>query len=184
MPTRTHDHPLITKRVAGATHGSQTPSAIVLHCTESLNRPGLSDVLAIPNFWKNQGLGYNAHCVIDGEGLTAKCALDVRKCWAVAGANTGRLHIEFIGSSSLSRSEWAALTKGLKQGAKWCAYWSETHGIPIALSTVHGIGTHGMYSNAYHVSDHTDPGPNFPLAWFMDTVRFYHQHGWYAAPNA
>ncbi len=183
MAARTHDHPVINKRVAGATHGSHDPRRIGLHCTESLNRPGIADVLAIPNYWREQGKGYNAHLVIDLEGLTAKCALDSRKCWAIAGGNTGTLHIEIIGSTDLTTGQWMAGTKGLKQAAKWCAYWCEEHGIPIHISTEHGIATHAMYSAAYGVSDHTDPGRNFPLAQFMSWVRFYHEHGWLAAPN-
>ena len=70
--------------------------------------------------------------------------------------------------------------KGLKQAAKWCAWWCETHDIPIKASTVAGIGTHAMYSRAYGVSDHTDPGPNFPWAAFLRRVGYYHEHGWLA----
>lgn len=183
MMSRTHDHPTINKRIKGATHGSQHPRQIYLHCTESVNRPGLSDVLAIPAYWNKQGKGYNAHLVMDGEGLTAKCALDNQICWAVAGSNTGSLHIEFVGAASLSAREWAKLDRGLKQGAKWCAYWCEQHHIPIRLSVHGGIATHAMASAAFGVSDHTDPGKNFPLEQFMKRVHYYHTNGWLVGPN-
>lgn len=182
MP-RTHEHPTIYRRVPVATHGTHKPQAIVLHSTESPNRPGVADVLAIPNFWRGQGAGYGAHLVIDGEGNTVKCALDSQVCWAVAGANTGRLHIELIGYSRYTEDDWDDQDRGLKQAAKWCAYWTERHGIPIRLSTVRGIATHAMYSAAYHVSDHTDPGKQFPLARFVKRVGYYHEHGWLADPN-
>lgn len=183
MSNRTHDHPTINKRVKGATHGAQTPKRIIIHSTESLNRPGMVDVLAIPAFWQRQGKGYNAHLIIDGEGLTVKGAYDKQVCWAVAGGNTGSLHIELIGSASFTALQWKKCDVGLKQAAKWCAYWCETHNIPILLSTSRGICTHGMMSAAYGISDHTDPGKNFPLKEFIRRVRYYHKEGWLAAPN-
>jgi hypothetical protein len=180
---RTHDHPTINTRIKGATHGEQRPHRIVIHTTESANRPGMSDVLAIPAFWKRQNKGYNAHLVMDGEGLTAKCAFDNQICWAVAGSNTGSLHIELIGTASYSKSQWRHYDKGLKQAAKWCAYWCETHNIPIKLSVNNGIGTHAMHSKAFGISDHTDPGINFPLQEFMRRVHYYHEEGWLVGPN-
>jgi N-acetylmuramoyl-L-alanine amidase len=183
MAGRTHAHPDIYRRVPVATHGRHKPVAIVLHSTESPNRPGVSDVLAIPNFWRGQGLGYGAHLVIDGEGLTVKCALDMRICWAVAGANTGRLHVELIGYSRYSKADWDDQDRGLKQCAKWIAYWHEQHKIPLVLSTRAGVATHAMYSKAYGISDHTDPGPNFPLQAMLRRAKYYSDHGWSAAPN-
>ena len=184
MAARTHARPPIHKRVAVATHGTQDPKRIIIHCTESPNRPGVSDVLAIPNFWKRQGQGYGTHLVIDGEGNTCQCAIDTRICWGCGGSNTGSLQIEIIGYSASSAAEWAKQIKGLKQAAKWTAYWCEQHEIPIALSVNAGIATHAMHSRAFHKTDHTDPGKNFPLAQFMRNVRYYHAHGWFPAPNA
>jgi hypothetical protein len=183
MSARTHDHPEIYRRVPVDTHGRHSPQAIVLHSTESSNRPGVSDVLAIPNFWRNQGSGFGAHLVIDGDGNTVKCAVDTRICWAVAGSNTGRLHIELIGYARYTEQQWDDQDRGLKQAAKWCAYWSETHGIPIQLSTRRGIATHAMYSREYGISDHTDPGTNFPLGKFLRRVNYYHDEGWLIHPN-
>jgi hypothetical protein len=84
----------------------------------------------------------------------------------------------------MTAAQWFQNTKGLKQAAKWCAYWCETHNIPITLSVHRGIATHAMHSEAFHISDHTDPGAHFPLAQFMSWVRYYHAHGWYVGPNA
>lgn len=173
---RTFEHPHIYKRVPGATHGPQEPIACVLHCTESPNRPGVSDILAIPNFWRLQGLGYNAHCVTDKDAHTVKCALDTQKCWAVAGSNTGRLHLELIGYTTYTTQEW--MNQGMREAAKWFAYWAHRHHIPIVTSVTHGMATHAMYSAAFGISDHTDPGKNFPWDHFMDDVRIFYKRGW------
>src|SRR5580765_1850283 len=110
----------------------------------------MSDVIAIPNFWKNQGQGYGTQLVIDGEGYTCQCAADNRICWGCAGSNTGSLQIEIIGAASLSPAQWKALTPGIKQAAKWCAYWCEKYHIPISRSVNNGIATHAMHSAAFH----------------------------------
>jgi len=178
MPRTTERPPNIYRRVPGATHGTHVPSAIVIHCTVSPNVKGVKDVLAIPNYWKIQNKGYNAHCVIDGEGHTVKCALDNKLCWAVAGKNTGRLHIELIGYDTYTKAQWMQQEFGLKEAAKWCAYWCHRWGIPVKTSVNHGIATHAMYSAAFHVSDHTDPGKNFPWTQFMKWVAWYYHNGW------
>jgi N-acetyl-anhydromuramyl-L-alanine amidase AmpD len=180
MARTTTEPPHIFKRVPGATHGSQHPVAVVIHATISLNRPGVADVLAIPNYWRLQGKGYNAHCVTDGEGHTAKCALDSQICWAVAGSNTGRLHIELVGSDTDSRATWLSdgRRQGVKEAAKWTAYWGHRWKIPMRRSVKHGVAGHVDYSNAYHVSDHTDPGPGFPWDQFLRWCAWYYENGW------
>jgi N-acetyl-anhydromuramyl-L-alanine amidase AmpD len=179
MARTTTKPPRIYKRVPGATHGDQHPVAIVIHCTISPNIHGVKDVLAIPNFWKIQDKGYNAHCVGDGEGNTVKCALDSKICWAVAGSNTGRLHFELIGYDTYTAKQWLHdYRAGTKEAAKWCAYWCHRHGIPPRTSVIHGIATHAMYSATYHISDHTDPGKNFPWQQFIAWVQWYYKNGW------
>lgn len=177
--TRTFEHPHITRRIPGATHGKHDPFAGVLHCTVSPQRAGIADILAVTNGWELQGKGYNAHCVIDGSGHTAKCALDNQICWAVAGSNTGRLHVELIGFDTYTEHQWMTIARaGMKEAAKWFAYWAHEHDIPVRTSVNHGFATHAMYSEAFHKSDHTDPGPNFPWHRFMDDIRYYYKNGW------
>lgn len=183
MAARTHNNPRVHTRIPVATHGTNHPRRIIIHSTESINRPGMSDVIAIPNFWRAQGKGYGTHLVIDGDGNTVKCALDNRITWGCAGSNSGSLQIELIGSASMTAAQWKRLDVGIKQAAKWCAYWCERWDIPITLDVNRGIATHGMHSKAFGVSDHTDPGKNFPLTGFLRRVRYYHKEGWLAEPN-
>jgi len=43
--------------------------------------------------------------------------------------------------------------------------------VPLLLEGARGITTHYNKSQAFHQSDHTDPGPGFPMAMFLGLVR-------------
>lgn len=166
-----------------ASHGYQKPTRAIIHCTESPNRRGLDDVLAIPGFWIRQGSGYATQLVIDADGNTCRVVDDNKIAWGCGGSNTGSLQIEFIGYSIDAPALWTARQTGLKQGAKWLAHWHRLYGLPLGLSVTHGIATHAMHSAAFHLTDHTDPGRNFPLGDLLRWARYYRAFGWLQNPN-
>jgi hypothetical protein len=70
------------------------------------------------------------------------------------------------------------LNRGALVTAKLCA----AYGIPPIRLTVtelkegkHGICGHVDVSNAFHQTDHTDPGPDFPWGYFMDLVNKHYR---------
>lgn len=167
-----------------STHGRQSPSRVILHGTQNKNVAGASDVLAIPAFWKRQGLGFASHLVTDAEGITCRCAADTGIVWATGGSNTGSLQIEIVSQVTDSAAVWDERDMGLKQIAKWLAYWHRQYGIPLERSVHRGVATHLDHSLAFHKTDHTDPGKAFPFAETLRRARWYAENGWYAKPNA
>ena len=157
-----------------ATHGSHRPRRIILHSTESGDRPGVSDVSGIFSFWRSQGRGYGAHLVIDSDGNTGRGAHANKIVWATFGANTTSYQIELVGFASLPRWRWLKRRRQLDKAAKWCAYQCKQHGIRPVHSTTNGIARH----RDFPAGGHTDPGAGFPLDWFLRRVRFYLANGW------
>lgn len=157
-----------------STHGKHRPRRIVIHSTESYDREGPSDVDGVFGFWQRQGRGLGAHLVIDAEGITGRGAYATQMTWAVAGANTGSIHIELIGFAKFSRLDWMRLSRRrqLNVAAKWCAWYCHRFGIRPARSTVSGICRHADFPGT-----HWDPGPGFPMRWFLWRVRRYLKYG-------
>lgn len=168
----------------GKTHGTIIPTRIIIHGTQNQSVKGPSDVLAIPAFWARQGKGYNSHLIMDGEGITCRGASDNRLVWATGGSNSGSLQVEFVSSVSDGKVKWEARTKGVKQLAKWLAYWHRTWNIPLTRSVTRGVGTHLDHSLAFHKTTHTDPGPQFPFNEMMRYAKYYSRFGWHPEPNA
>lgn len=166
------------------THGRHRPTRVILHGTQNRNVAGAGDVLAIPAFWKRQGLGYSSHLVIDAEGITCRCASDLAIVWATGGSNTGSLQIEIVSQVTDSAKVWAARDVGLKQVAKHLAHWHRLYGIPLSRSVTTGVATHLDHSRAFHKTTHTDPGPAFPFDELLRRARWYADNGWYPKPNA
>src|SRR5688572_28656701 len=70
---------------------------LVLHSTESHNRPGNEDLAAIAAWFDNPSSQASSHVVIDADGNSARLVADERKAWTCAGFNSVSLNIEQIG---------------------------------------------------------------------------------------
>lgn len=97
------------------------------------------------------------------------------------GANSNGIGIELCARASQSAADWAspynasmlALSAALVTDI--CARW----GIPrmfvdaaaLAAGGARGITTHAAVTAAFRKGTHTDPGPNFPMAGFIEQVR-------------
>jgi N-acetyl-anhydromuramyl-L-alanine amidase AmpD len=165
--------PEVTKHVRNqSSRNGVKPSLVVLHSTEGHNRPGLSDLQGLGDYFDRYGVDASSHVANDAEGNDARYVPDERKAWTQAQFNPVALSIEQIGFAS--QSSWPA--KQVRNTAEWIAYWSKKHGIPIRRGKV--MGNRVIQSGVVMHSElgapgggHHDPGRNFPLDRCLEIAR-------------
>lgn len=160
-------------------------SLIVLHDTESHDIPGTTDLAGIGSWFDNPAAQASAHICVDGQGFTGRYVPDSEKAWHVGNFNSASLGIEQVGQASMSKGTWLKRINQQRTVAKWIAYWSKTYNIPIQRATLvsgvvrkPGIATHADCSQHGAGTDHTDPGPNYPVGTVLGLARFYRRFGW------
>lgn len=94
--------------------------------------------------------------------------------------NTGSIGIEHAGYAAQRREQWldeyshaelvisAALTRALCLKYNLPMEYVDAAGL---LAGKKGITTHWQVSLAWHKTDHTDPGPNFPMDYYIALVK-------------
>lgn len=150
------------------------PRLIVIHSTESHNRPGSGDLAAIGTWFDNPRAQASSHVCTDADGHSARYVGDRAKAWHVAGYNAVSLGIEQIGQAS--QGSWSEAE--INETARWCALWSIRWGIPLTHGQVGsgmvvkaGIVTHaslGAMGGGHH-----DPGSAYPLSHMIRRARHY-----------
>lgn len=180
MPRRPARQPRIQYdgRKLVKSHGGHSPTRIILHDTESHDWIGVKDLQGIAEFWHRQDQGLGAHVGVDEDGNSARYVNDEMVAWHTGGRNTDSLGLEMIGFARFTRAQWFARPSQLHKVARWLAYWSKKHGIPLVNDVEHGVSTHAQQSAAFHTSTHTDPGPGFPLRMILWLARRYKRLGW------
>jgi N-acetyl-anhydromuramyl-L-alanine amidase AmpD len=161
--------------------GRSAVDLVVLHSAESLERSGSAWRIATYFAGKAADPAPRASChwVVD-DAETIQCVREEDVGWHAPGANHNSIGIEHAGKASQDEAGWrddfsaAMLLRSIELCAAICARWS----IPAALVTVtglaslaRGITTHDAVSRAFGRSTHTDPGPAFPLVWYVERVR-------------
>ena len=120
----------------------------------------------------------SAHYVVDNDSIV-QCVRDSDVAWHAPGANSNGVSIEHAGYAKQSRDEWlddysrAELALSARLVARLCA----RYGIPLqwqdasALKNrgARGITGHRDVSLAFG-GTHTDPGPNFPIDFYLALV--------------
>lgn len=161
--------------------------AVAVHSTESQDLKGTKDDLrGVRSWFNNPASNASSHVGIDGSGNTEVWVRSNRKAWTIGAANGFTCNIEFIGRASQSKAEWEEVQ--IKEGAKWAAYWCVKYKIPaqkgnvrningLCVCTRKGIIRHSDVTAAGFGS-HTDPGPNFPMARFLELIKYYKENGW------
>ena len=151
---------------------------IVLHSTETAEVQGGAIKLA-RYFSSKDAPKASFHYVVDCDNIV-QCVIDRDIAWHAPGCNRTGIGIEMVGRAGQTVSQWrddyslgvirnaAALTAALCKALSIpVSYVSETDLIVGA----HGITTHSQVSAAFHKSNHTDPGRNFPITEFVNLVR-------------
>lgn len=162
-----------------SSRGGKRPSIIVLHTTEGHNRPGVGDLRGLAEFFDRADVEASSHIANDAEGHDARMVPDDQKAWTQASYNASALSIEQIGFAATKKAEWFRhAPKQLANTAKWIAYWSNKHDIPIRR----GVGVAGLVARTGVVSHrqlgiagggHVDPGTGYPFRYVLQLARYF-----------
>lgn len=173
--SRVTPHVVVRRNVRNqSSRNGVKPKLIVVHATESSNRPGSSDLAAIGEWFDNPASQASSHVCTDADGNSARYVLDDKKAWHCAGFNSVSLGIEQVGRAA--QDSWTR--DELRETARWIARWSKRHGIPIRKGEVRGgqVTKSGVLRHSelgVVGGGHSDPGGGYPLHAVLNLARFY-----------
>ncbi|MFE5699986.1 peptidoglycan DD-metalloendopeptidase family protein [Rhodococcus koreensis] len=139
----------------------------IVHTDEGDPNGRIEDLLG----WLAQERAQASYTLVVGrDGRIGRSNDDNYVPWAAGSpANERGLHLCFKGRASQSRAEWLAQGRQLDAGARVLRDWRDRYGIPLVKLTgaqmragQEGVGGHVDTVDAWHSTDHTDPGPGFP----------------------
>lgn len=154
---------------------------IVIHCTagsESMrSAEDLAHMFAEPNLSPRR----SAHYGVDGNSIV-QCVQDMHTAWHAGHHANGRsIGVELCGRADQTRAQWldGNSLPELQLAARLVATLCSRYGIPRQLLTPteiitgkKGIATHADVSHAWPAdTQHSDPGPGFPLLDFIRAVQ-------------
>lgn len=160
--------------------GSRRIIWLVLHDMQAPNKGGTA--AAVANYFATMDVpranGASAHECIDN-GAVIGCVHEGDVAWAAPDANSLGYHFEMTGYASQATNEWLddyghAM---LRLAAQRVRAMADARQIPIVFrpaadlkAGLPGITTHFECSQAFGGS-HWDPGPGFPIAYFISLVQ-------------
>ena len=163
-------------------HGA-TITLIVLHTTESQDAPGIVDLRGLGRYFDDPGSRVSSHVGVDGDGHSAMFVPDEREAWTCAHYNPVSLNIEMIGYAAFVPWQWRRRRAQVRKVAKYIAWWSKAHHIPIQRGRVQsgrvvrwGVVTHRSLGALG--GGHRDPGRSFPFWATLALARYYARNGW------
>lgn len=125
----------------------------------------------------------SAHECIDQDSWVG-CVNDWDTAWHAPGANANGIGFELAGYGRETRADWLAPlnVQMLRIAAQRLGLRCRSYGIPVRFldagtlaqyphGGIKGITTHWEVTKAFHQSDHTDPGTNFPMDVFLGLVN-------------
>lgn len=152
----------------------QTPiQTIVIHTYEC---PRGDDIVPRAEYQERSETSYN---VLVGSHRALEAVPDQQAPWAAGRtANQRGLHLSFLAYAADPPARWLEHHNQLDLGARIVAAWCRRHNIPPVKITpsdlqagTRGVCGHADTSAAWHETDHTDPGPNFPWGEFLQRVK-------------
>lgn len=173
----TQVEPPITKQARyGVRPGNLPIKHVVIHDEEYPVNDKSAEMVA--EFFAGTEAKGSAHYVEDADSEQHCVAED--HVAAHAPPNTGSIGLEQDGYAHFTVEDWAnpGSQATIQRTAARVADICERHNVPTQWLTVddlkagnHGITSHLNKSLAFGQSDHTDPGPNYPISWFMSLVN-------------
>lgn len=151
---------------------------IVVHDMEHPEIPGAARSVAKWFAGKNAPQASAHYCIDNLEVI--QCVRDQDIAWHAPGANHNGIGLEHTGYAHQTAADWsdpysaAMLQLSADLVREKCARYS----IPIRFvnaeglkAGAQGITTHAEVSRAWHRTNHTDPGVNFPMEHYLDLIR-------------
>lgn len=178
MATRYTPHVVVRNisRFQSSRNGTK-PQLIVIHATESENRPGSDDEASIGSWFNNPSAQVSAHVCTDADGFSGRYVTDDRKAWHCARYNSVSLGIEQIGHTA--QASWTR--DEIRETARWVARWNLAYGIPIRKGQVSGGSVVRSGVVTHHDlgalgGNHGDPGGAYPMQGLLSLAKFYRSH--------
>lgn len=151
---------------------------LVAHATAGHNRPGISDLVGLGNYFDDPSLPpsrhVSSHVATDNEGHSARYVADGAKAWHVAAFNRVSLGVEQILPGTGSE-----ITSALyHETARWLATWSYHHDVPLRPARVSGFqvvrtGVISHQALGPAGGGHTDPGPGYSMSHLIELAKSY-----------
>lgn len=150
---------------------------IVIHAMEAPDKPDTAENVA-RWFAGPSAPRASAHYCIDADSIV-QCVRDGDVAWHAPGCNHDGLGFEHAGYSSQTPADWsdAYNTTMLERSASLAAEKCREYRIPAEWLSVadlqagrRGLTSHNNVSLAFRRSDHTDPGPGFPVERYLALV--------------
>ncbi len=151
---------------------------IVVHTMEAPEKPGTAKAIA-KWFAGPTAPRASGHYCIDNIKIV-QGVRDQDVAWAAPGCNHNGIQLEHAGRARQTAADWSDPYSRamLKLSAKLAARLCKKHHIPIRRVRAaglragrRGITGHVDVSQAFHRSDHWDPGRNFPWAEYLRWIK-------------
>ena len=168
-----------TKNFTRGTPDRRKYDLIVVHDMEYPEREAAAETVA--QYFATTDRQVSAHYCIDADSIV-QCVKLADVAWCAPGANHNGIQLEHAGYARQSIADWRDpySTAMLDLSAELTAYLCGKFAIRRRqvsrsglLDGQRGITTHNDVSKAFLRSSHWDPGPNFPMSWFVERVRFH-----------
>jgi peptidoglycan hydrolase-like protein with peptidoglycan-binding domain len=154
---------------------------VVLHCMEGAESSTRAERCAEYMATLPADAGpKSAHYYVDSDSVI-QGVRDHLVAYAAPGANHNGIQIEHAGYARQSRAEWLDDfgTRMLWLSAQLVARKARERSLPLRFvraadllkKGARGITTHHEVSIAFGRSDHHDPGPGFPMSWYLEQVQ-------------
>lgn len=152
---------------------------IVMHSMEAPDKPDMAEEVGYFFQRLPESHKASAHTGADNNSRV-RYVDDDDVAFGAPGANHNGLHHEQTGYARFTRGEWTQpdMMLMLQQSALQVREWHLTHNIPLRFITADqlkqhnpenlppecwGVTTHWEISKAWGLTDHHDPGPNYPI---------------------
>lgn len=170
-------YPFIAAR--NYTKGRQGPiDLLVIHAMEAAERPETAEAVA-RWFAGPDAPEASAHYLVDANSIV-QGVRDEDVAWHAPGSNHNGIGVEHAGYSVQTAQDWndPYSRAMLGRSARLVAAKCRQYGIPAVwlfpadlLADRRGITSHWNVTRAFRRSDHTDPGPAFPVDRYILLVR-------------